>query len=253
MINLDRCYFHSVTPLFSTDLRSSNHLSQSELSQVLEEETKRRLKLILKTNHLLPGDKLASILPEYAKNFLNTSQSKYVYLAIRPTSKLENTGDAQFNAEFSAYQEHIKGSLALVFDEHTLTDLSIAKVTHWLSEEICIDGSVPLTNLIALALPLETPRELVKEYLFFIRKYANSSFFEEFIPDQNQKIKHILDHYEEYITQAKTNILEYNRILEDYSKNIPCINYSGEEYNIDSEHTWFKENVKELKQIIKGE
>lgn len=247
LIDVKRCYFHSIQPLI-------NFKNRKEII----EEIIDRLNLMLDYGYLVPGCELNDILPTEYQIPANASfcNDDSVYLAQHILTKLAPIGGSYFNGEFSAYLEHISASPSLVFSEFVTDNKKIEKRSHALSEEVCIQQRIPLNELIALALPYQTPLERLS---YFISLYEEDDFFysimEDFLPSSRKEltpiVKNILNNPELEIEKQYAIIQKFKDCLISHNYNIPLIRYDGSEFIKEKEYVFIENNKEKILKLIR--
>lgn len=231
-INLRRCYFHSIVPL-----RRKNTLFNFEESQF------ERLRLMLKSGYIYPGNKLGDIITEEFDDFYGYGNDS-VFLAQHVMSELSCYGGSFHNGEFSAYLEHIVANPSWVFSEHIVEGLRIENRNHMLSEEVCVQEPIDLHEAIAIMLPYETPSTKIRRFL----QYQEYKMFEDTYKDE---ISYLLSNMDELLKEVYLHIRKWQEELKSAGYDIPCINKFGMELGVDKEKNYILENEESIKKLMK--
>lgn len=106
---------------------------------------------------------------------------------------------------------------------------------HPLSEEVCIKESIPLNYAVALVLPYETPMSK----LISIQKYFIHATCGRYALLEKKKYRYelqkILKNPKRAILASYEEVLKYQKLLDKYQANIPCITYNNYSYNCEEE------------------
>lgn len=235
MINLRRCFFHSIVPI-----KKENEVFNIEENQL------DRLRIMLQNRYLVPGNMLKDIIPEEYGSLYRTSISDSVYLAQHRLTELPSYGGSFFGGEFSAYDEHIVANPSWVFDEHIVEGKKINDRAHFLSEEVCVQEPLDLYSAIAIMLPYETPATFVSKLLM----YKDCSFVFE-AGFYNEKLEKILRDRKKLIDEIYLKINRYKELLDRFGYEIPCINYLGMELDREKEFLFIEKNEEEARRLVR--
>lgn len=245
LINVRRCYFHSIQPFDGCS-------SKNNLEGRIE-----RLKCMLEYGYLVPRKEL----PKVLEQVYGIAPSKFkmvdnsVYLSQHYKSELGSVGGSHIGGEFSAFFGHIVNNPALVFDEHVVENKNIKTCGHSLGEEVCIQDRIPLTEVIALALPYQTPREA----LIFIDQYFRLKTFpplwdseREYLIKIAKKAKHVLENFDEEVEKCYQKVELFASVLENRNLDIPCIRaWEGMLYSKAEEYDYVEKNKEKVLSLIK--
>lgn len=251
-INVNRCYFHGIQPLINYKIKKTlcDYSKEELLDAIIT-----RLDMMLDYGYLVPGNELESILPdEYKENApISICGDDSVYLAQTLQTELPSVGGSYFDGEFSAYFHHIEYSPSLVFSEHVIENKKIEERYHSLSEEICIQDRIPLTeDLIAIQLPYETPLSKIQDFLFYSEqeRLSLSDVFISISKSMTEDIRTNLDK-QENIEKAYEDIQKFYNCLKKHHLDIPCINRNGNVFNKDKEYEYIEKNKEKILKLVK--
>ncbi len=245
VINVKRCYFHSIQPLINYNARK----------EYLEEQLA-RLNFMLDYGYLVPGREINDILPEeyQEKTALALCGHDSVYLAQHPQTELPSVGGSYFNGEFSAYFEHISGYPSLVFNEFVIENKQIEFRGHSLSEEVCIQDRISLEELIALALPYPTPLSKISNFISSYEEAEEFGFYDflvSFLKEDVQETMRIITSPRNSIEESYKIIKKFEDCLKVHQKEIPCIHQDGSKFNKQEELEYVRENSEKVLRMIK--
>ncbi len=232
-INLRRCFFHSIVPL-----SRKNHLFN------LEDARMERLKLMLKSGYIYPGNMLKDIFKDEYDTFYDYSCDS-VFLAQHSMTELPSYGGSFFNGEFSAYLEHISSNPAWVFDEEIVKGKRIMDRAHSLSEEVCVQEPIDLHDAIAIMLPYDTPATKIENFL----QYKDFIRFDDDYYDN--EIKQLLNDKDKMLLSIYKKINRWRKELDNCGYNIPCINRFGTELDLIKEILYISEKEGEVRKLLK--
>lgn len=232
-INLRRCFFHSIVPI----CKRNTFLS-------LEDKQLIRLKLMIDSGYIYPGNMLKDVIPTEYDSFYR-SGSDSVFLAQHTMTELPSYGGSFFNGEFSAYLEHIIGNPSWVFGENIVNGKRIYDRPHSLSEEVCVQEPIDLHEAIAIMLPYKTPATDIFSFL----QYKEFQIFDD--DDYDEEMKDILKNVDERLVIAYDKIKRWKDVLTDRGYFIPCINQFGMELDIDKEKEYILEKKENVKKLLK--
>jgi len=239
MININKSYFHSLTPLYGTSKKNKSTL----------ESTLARLSLILESGYLYPGIKLAKLFKDKYPEYQFTSQYNCIYLAQSPNTELPSLGNSFRNGEFSAFLEHIQGNPSLVFEEEVTKDKNVKAIDHFLSEEICIQDKISIEEIIAIALPYKTPIDEVSYFIDFFE--SDNVFIDELKDKLISRILLLLNSKKGKISSSYETISKWQTILDRYNLKVPLIRYNGTVFCRSEELLYLNEHEDKVKEIIK--
>lgn len=236
-INMNRCLFHSIAPL---------NYNYNKNQPSLTEARGKRLQAFLDTGYLLPGKDI----PE------SYSSSEFVYFALTYKSEIKNA-NATFDWDFSAWEHHIVGNPALVFDERILT-LGPLGTNHGLSEEVTIQSKIPIQNMIAITMPTETPLDIIRRYqelfqLSPVEKEINDilGIYESTKNQLTETIQNILTNPTKAITDSYEEIMYYQSILKNNNIDVPFIRHNGIIYSQEEDLKTIQAEKESIKILMK--
>lgn len=232
-IDLKKCFFHAITP-FHGSLKS------------YEENVNERLRFFLESGYVYSGEDLGSHLPDAYKD-ANRSSTKYIFLAMHYYHTLPLYG-SYCNGEFSAFSEHIAGNLAFVFGEDILEGNTIPAYTHWLSEEVCIEGRIPIRKAKAIYYPKDTPIDILSYYMEECQE--PSSFLGDYHERLKRRVVEIITNPALSIDACYKRIEEIQKILFSYHMMIPLVGGTGRYLEREMEMSYIKEKEEKVLQLL---
>ena len=185
---------------------------------------------------------------------MSFGNDKCVYLAEHIQSELAPVGLSYKNWTFSAFLDVIIFSPSIVFDEHIVENKKISKEMPAQSEEIRIEEKIPLQEMIALALPYETPIKYIKDFLLNDEEEKKSTYFSNETREEQkalaQYLSKLLKNKREIVEKGYEEVRMFEEVLEKHKKNIPCIRYDGTRYDIKKEYEFIDEKEEKVLKLI---
>lgn len=235
-IDLRQCLFHAITPFYG------NYKSY-------DERVDDRLRSFLDSGFIYCGKELENVLPDPYKA-MNRSDNEYIFLAMKLCHTLPLYGSYR-DGEFSAFSEHIAANLAFVFGEDVLEGHSIPKYSHWLSEEICVEGKIPIDKAKAIYYPRDMPMDILLYYMRFDKRSADDAFLlADYKKELEEEVLEIITNPEESIRKCYQRVKEIQEILLSYQMEVPIVGVSGRCLNPESELVYVKKNKDDIKRLL---